>query len=205
VIRTFAPLPSGICSPLSGLKLQRSFSPRFDSLVFVGLKKTKSNYLLSIARENAKEHKHNNDDDDDPKDSADRKKHSKRCKHSRLQVGVSVSSLLVGLRNGKLSRAVVARGRSGESLEPNDNSEKLELARPQRTSSAVPSRLRLTSGRRLPPLGCPASGLSSGWATARCRAALLTRGLLNTIHQILGQVSGSFLRLIHDALCLARE
>jgi hypothetical protein len=99
VIRTFAPLPSGICSPLSGLKLQRSFSPRFDSLVFVGLKKTKSNYLLSIARENAKEHKHNNDNDDDPKDSADRKKHSERCKHSPLQVGVSVSSLLVALRN----------------------------------------------------------------------------------------------------------
>ena len=66
-------------------------------------RKTKSNYLLSTAREEAKEHKHNYDDDDDPKDSADRKKHSQRCKHSRLQVGVSVSSLLVGLRNGKLA------------------------------------------------------------------------------------------------------
>ena len=59
---------------------------------------------LSTARENAKEHKHNNDDDDDPKDSTDRKKHSERCKHSRLPVGVSVSSLLVDLRNGKRSR-----------------------------------------------------------------------------------------------------
>jgi hypothetical protein len=57
--------------------------------------------LLSAAKEKAKKHKHNNDDDDDPKDSADRKKHSERRKHSRLQVGVSVSSLLVGLRNGR--------------------------------------------------------------------------------------------------------
>jgi hypothetical protein len=59
---------------------------------------------LSAAKEKAKKHKHNNDDDDDPKDSADRKKHSERRKHSRLQVSVSVSSLLVGLRNGKLSQ-----------------------------------------------------------------------------------------------------
>jgi hypothetical protein len=76
---------------------------RHDSTpsLFVGLRKTKSNYLLSTAREKAKEHKHNNDDDDDPKDSADRKEHSERCKHFRLLVGVSVSSLLVGLRNGQ--------------------------------------------------------------------------------------------------------
>jgi hypothetical protein len=72
-------------------------------------RKTKSNYLLSTAREEAKEHKHNYDDDDDPKDSADRKKHSERCKHPRLQVGVSVSSLLVPLRNESSPRAVVAR------------------------------------------------------------------------------------------------
>ena len=75
----------------------------------MGLRKTKSNYLLSTAREEAKEHKYNHDDDDDPEDSADRKEHSERCKHFRLLVGVSVSSLLVGLRNGKLSRLVVAR------------------------------------------------------------------------------------------------
>ena len=56
--------------------------------------------LLSAPREKAKEHKHNNDDEDDPEDSADRKEHSERCKHSRLLVGVSVNSLLVGLRNG---------------------------------------------------------------------------------------------------------
>jgi hypothetical protein len=82
---------------------------------------------------------------------------------------------------------------------------KLELARPyERARGSRPGR-RLTSGRRLSPLGCPASGLSSGWATARCRAALLTRGLLDAIHQILGQIRGSFLGLIHDALRLARE
>ena len=67
--------------------------------LFVGLRKTKSNYLLSTTREKAKEHKHNDDDEDDPEDSADRKKHSERCKHSRLLVGVSLSFLLVGLRN----------------------------------------------------------------------------------------------------------
>jgi hypothetical protein len=33
----------------------------------------------------------------------------------------------------------------------------------------------------------------------------LTRGLLNTIDQILGQIRGSFLGLIHDALRLARK
>jgi hypothetical protein len=65
--------------------------------------------LLSTARENAKEHKHDNDNDDDPQDSADRKKHSERRKHSRLQVRVSVSSLLVGLRNESSRRALVAR------------------------------------------------------------------------------------------------
>jgi hypothetical protein len=80
-----------------------------DIMDTLGLRKTKSNYLLSTAREEAKEHKYNNDDDDDPEDSADRKEHSESCKHSRLQVGVSVNSLLVGLRNGKLSRLVVAR------------------------------------------------------------------------------------------------
>ncbi len=80
---------------------------RFATLAPAGV--AKSNYLLSTAREEAKEHKYNNDDDDDPEDSADRKEHSESCKHSRLQVGVSVSSLLVGLRNRKLSRLVVAR------------------------------------------------------------------------------------------------
>ena len=68
-------------------------------MLFVGLRKSKSSYLLSTAREKAKEHKHNNDDEDDPEDSADRKEHSERCKHSRLLVDVSVNSLLVDLRN----------------------------------------------------------------------------------------------------------
>ena len=35
--------------------------------LFVGLRKTKSNYLLSTTREKPKEHKHNDDDEDDPK------------------------------------------------------------------------------------------------------------------------------------------
>jgi hypothetical protein len=33
----------------------------------------------------------------------------------------------------------------------------------------------------------------------------LASGLLDTIHQILGQVRGTFFRLIHDVLCLTRE
>ena len=75
-----------------------------------------SNHLLSTAREEANEHKHNKDDHDDPEDSADRKEHSERCEHSRLLVGVSVSSLLVGLRNEELLRAVVRSAARAEGL-----------------------------------------------------------------------------------------
>jgi hypothetical protein len=71
VIRTLAPLPSAICSPLISLTTTVFLATSSPSL-FVGLRKTNSNYLLSTGRKNTKEHKHNNDDDDDPKDSADR-------------------------------------------------------------------------------------------------------------------------------------
>ena len=74
--------------------------------------RTGENDLLSAAREKAKEHKHNNDDEDDPEDSADRKEHSERCKHSRLLVGVSVNSLVVGLQN-ESSRGPSSLGCSG--------------------------------------------------------------------------------------------
>jgi len=65
--------------------------------------------LLSPIENEPQNQQDKNDDQDDPEDTADRKEHSERCKHSRLLVGVSVRSLLVGLRNGKLSRAVVVR------------------------------------------------------------------------------------------------
>ena len=56
--------------------------------------------LPTSHKEEAKQYEHDNYDDDDPKDSANRKEHSERCKHSRLLIGVSLSSLLMGLRNG---------------------------------------------------------------------------------------------------------
>jgi len=89
---------------------------------------------------------------------------------------------------------------TGGSPELNRYLEKLELARPYERAPKS-----LMSGRRLSPLGCPARGLPYRWTTARCRAGLLARGLLDTIHQVLGQVRGAFLRLVHDVLCLTSE